>query len=80
MSKRFADIIYSYHATKQMKVRHIRASQVERCLEVPDTENPSHDDCTVAEQKTATGATLRVVYAASNNVATVVTVVRKRKA
>jgi Domain of unknown function (DUF4258) len=77
--KRFASIIYSYHATEQMKARHIRASQIERCLEQPDSEHPAHDGCIVAEQKTATGATLRVVYAVTNGEAKVVTVIRKRR-
>jgi sensor histidine kinase regulating citrate/malate metabolism len=77
--KRFANVIYTAHAVKQMKVRHVRASQVERCLEQPDSEVASYDGATVAEQKTALGATLRVVYAVNDKVATVVTVVRKRK-
>lgn len=60
-----------------MEDRNVRESQIERCLENPERERPSRKGRTVAEQKTATGATLRVVYKVSqNNVAFVSTVIR----
>jgi Domain of unknown function (DUF4258) len=76
--KRFAVVVYGDHAKEQMQKRKVRSSQVEKCLETPDSERPSRKGRTVAEQKTLTGATLRVVYKVTkNNVAFVTTVVRK---
>jgi hypothetical protein len=64
MIGKYSGVVYDSHAVDRLRLRKISASQVERAIANPDTLTPSTNPPgrLVAEQRTAKGATLRVVF------------------
>jgi len=83
MIGKYSGVVYDSHAVGRLGSRRVSTAQVERAIANPDTLTPSTNPPgrMIAEQRTATGATLRVVYveretATGDTIAYVITAMR----